>query len=630
MKLFIFSITIYSFLFSILSINLICQVQIDSNLTQIHSIIDNKLFLQPNDIIKRTIDKYQIANHLDKVNYPKITAIQENIVSDNQNPESEFHAVMNPLDTNVILVSPMKQVALSLDYQIQCPIYYTHDFGKTWNKSNFQNRHSIDNGLLVGGGDPMFAFDANGKAYFSWISLVISLNLDSVFSVMYWASSTNNGTSWKRETDDRIAHSGSILDFQNQMLGLTLMHDKEWMACDRSNSTNKNNLYTALTVITETNNVENSRIVLYKKPTDSIIFNKDSVIVSSGNYDATQFATIDVDNDGYVHVCFFGLKGNLKTLYHSISIDGGKSFAPEKKISDLIFSGSKLIPNSDGDSIVGVSKGRFYPSPQFAIDKSNKQTSGNLYEVWTALGVTKDEGNGNDIYFSRSTDYGQNWSNPKIVNNDIKGVKCNQFYPSIAVNKNGVIVVGWYDRRNDPHDIITDYYIGISTDDGVTFNNIKVTIQPTDFSTVFDMSPSYFGIGEYTQLLATDGYAIPIWTDGRNGDGNLDIYSAFISLDKPDAVERIEQINSSISFSDPVPNPATNEVRIKLNFPKPVNADLLLTDLHGKIIKSFISKKFEIGDENIVFSVSDLSYGEYYLVLSSELGHLMRKLVIMR
>jgi hypothetical protein len=633
MKLSVLFLTILYLLSPFLSIQVRCQVNIDTNSSHFNGAIDDKWFGLPEKILNKSNSNNK-QTQLSKIPIkPEIFDAKEVIVSDDQSPESEFHAVMNPLDSNVIIVSPMKQ-ANDYEFPIQCPIYYTHNFGKTWNTSTFQSQHRVRSGRPAGGGDPMFAFNTDGKAYFSWISLVIgfdySSNPDSVHEIMYWASSTDNGVTWQRENNDKLAHWENKINFNQYMFGLKFMHDKEWMACDRSNSIFRNNIYTSLTLFKIDSNKQSSKIVLYKKPATKSIFNNDSVIVSSRNYDHTQYSSIDVDNNGNVHVCFWGEKDSTQSLWHAISTDGGNSFQAETKISDLIFMRTKNVPNSENDTIAGITKRRFIPSPQFAIDKSDKQCSGYLYEVWTAEGVNKNEGNGYDIYLSRSTDNGETWSPAKIINNDTKGIKCSQFYPSIAINKNGVIVLGWYDRRDDTQDQFTDYYIGISVDAGETFSNIKVTNEATDFTTIFKMSPTFFGIGEYTQLLATNGYAIPIWTDGRNFDGNLDIYAAFVPIDKPTSVERIEQINSTISFSDPIPNPATNEVIIKLNFPKPVYSDLVLTDLNGKIIKTIISKQFEIGDENISFHVSDLSSGEYYLVLSSELGYLMRKLIVLK
>ena len=48
-------------------------------------------------------------------------------------------------------------------------IYYTNNFGLTWTKSPFEGM--IPDESVIGGGDPMIAFDENGDVFFIWILL---------------------------------------------------------------------------------------------------------------------------------------------------------------------------------------------------------------------------------------------------------------------------------------------------------------------------------------------------------------------------------------------------------------------------------------------------------------------------
>ncbi|MBU0763484.1 MAG: hypothetical protein KJ607_01475 [Bacteroidetes bacterium] len=83
------------------------------------------------------------------------------------------------------------------------------------------------------------------------------------------------------------------------------------------------------------------------------------------------------------------------------------------------------------------------------------------------------------------------------------------------------IKIGTIFHSDKPVSVNSHYYFAVSHDQGLSFGqNYQVTSLPTDFNTVGDNNQS-FGIGEYTQVLATEGYIIPVWCDGRQNNGNL-------------------------------------------------------------------------------------------------------------
>jgi len=95
--------------------------------------------------------------------------------------------------------------------------------------------------------------------------------------------------------------------------------------------------------------------------------------------------------------------------------------------------------------------------------------------------------------------------------------------------------------------------VAYSTDGGKTFTNpIIASTVPSNFATI-GMKNNEFGIGEYNQVISTKGYAIPVWSDGRTGTGDLNVYASFIKLgDGSTSVEKIvnlgENALSSIFF----------------------------------------------------------------------------------
>jgi hypothetical protein len=555
----------------------------------------------------------------------KTQATQNILVSGDEIPESEVHAAINPTDTNNIIISPIRMNPYNPLEALLCPIYYTKDFGKTWNKSEFKNLPKHNDAFAGGGGDPMFAFDKNGTAYLTWIHLLITvkgMTPDSIINTMNWVSSTDGGANWVRPENEFLAYYSTKYG-----QGLSQFYDKQWMTCDYSNSPYSNNVYLSLTHL---NAYEGYNIKLYTKESGADKFNT-GVRVNKSNFDLSQFTAIDVDNSGTLHVLFYANNGSTNSLYHSVSKDGGKTFSSEKKISDFVLDGSLMLPGDTNFVYIGISKQRLYPCPQMAIDKSGTVKDGNIYVTWTANGITKNEGNSLDIYFIKSSDGGATWSTPKIVNDDTKGQYNSNYYSNISVNPDGVVILSWYDRRNDVADQMTDYYMTYSLDGGNTFiENFPVTDIKTNFSTVGEINQG-FGVGEYNMLLSTKGYAIPVWSDGRTGDGNMNIYTAFVPITGTVPVaDNITPINGSISLLDPVPNPAFNSSSVTIKLTKDLNISLNIKDIHGNIVKEIVKEKLVSGDYVYIIDTQDLSSGDYYLHLLSGNQFAVKKLVVVK
>jgi len=118
-----------------------------------------------------------------------------------------------------------------------------------------------------------------------------------------------------------------------------------------------------------------------------------------------------------------------------------------------------------------------------------------------------------DIFVSRSTDNGTTFGPPVKVNDD-PGTTSHVF-PTVQVNKNGSVFVGWLDRRNDPtYNVLTDTWASVSKDNGQTFgaNRIESDVA-TGWSVRSDAQPNF---GDYmsSDLLGFGTFVI-VWADGR-------------------------------------------------------------------------------------------------------------------
>jgi hypothetical protein len=126
----------------------------------------------------------------------------------------------------------------------------------------------------------------------------------------------------------------------------------------------------------------------------------------------------------------------------------------------------------------------------------------------------------NGVYLNYSDDKGKTWSQPKRVD-QFNGDRCFIMTPSIAINKNGILGIAWYDRRNDPERKKNDVYFSMSTDGGDTFSgdNRITEIGSSPYTPGNGrVSETFSAGGHYSGLAAkSDGSFYLVWSDSRNG-----------------------------------------------------------------------------------------------------------------
>ena len=344
------------------------------------------------------------------------------------------------------------------------------------------------------------------------------------------------------------------------------------------------------------------------------VFDTTSTIVNSGTYKMEQFGSDAVDNNGNVHVSFFATVDSLNySLYHAVSNDGGLTFQPEVKISDLAL--GRFTATEPNDSIRGVDPQRLYPCAYLACDNSHGPHANNLYMVWTANGITTKLNTGNDVYFSNSTDGGVTWSAARVLNDNTTNLTSDQYYPSLTVSSTGRLIISWWDRRDDSLNNKSDIYLTYSDDGGQTFaSDIKVTTLPTQFSQIGSQNGG-FGIGEYNAVLSTSTYAIPVWADGRTNDGMINLYAAFIKLgaDSVTGLQNISSINGALQIDGLYPNPAKEQLNLLYQASRSGAIDLSVYDVQGRLIKTLPSSNINTGKGVLQLNTIGLASGTYLL-----------------
>ena len=130
-------------------------------------------------------------------------------------------------------------------------------------------------------------------------------------------------------------------------------------------------------------------------------------------------ASLGVDRQGRLYVVWY-TEGSDETpaIYLAYSDDQGATFSPKKQLN--------------------VSKGTFPDHPQMAVDPE-----GRVVVVWEEQSPVRRE-----VVVSHSLDRGQSFSKPAKLNEK------NGQTPTVAVNKQGMVVMGWKEHAMPAHRII--------------------------------------------------------------------------------------------------------------------------------------------------------------------------------
>jgi hypothetical protein len=217
------------------------------------------------------------------------------------------------------------------------------------------------------------------------------------------------------------------------------------------------------------------------------------------------------------------------TVFASLNPTGALSggFGPPVPVIGINVAGFDRIPPEAVRSVAAEAN--------LAWDRSGGPHNGRLYLAYTdAPAVGSQDTN---IFVRHSDDNGATWSNPVRVNDD--ATANSQFLPSVAVDQaTGQLAVAWYDARNDPADVKTEFFAAVSSDGGQTFSaNVPVSIGTSD-ATDPGLNRAGRGnqYGDYTGLAFAQGVLYPVWTDnspalGGNPDlPNFDLAAARVHV----------------------------------------------------------------------------------------------------
>jgi hypothetical protein len=357
----------------------------------------------------------------------------------------------------------------------ECAFYATMDGGLTWSELFFP-----DPGGFGNSGDPAVAFGPAGETYFEALAFGNK-------TAIYVGRSDDGGltvqsSNWIKAVKESNSSS----------------EDKPAMVADVGSDPLSKAVYVTWTRF----NSSGSPIFMVASFDEGQTWSTPKQLSDSNS---CQGSCAAVGPNGELDVAFYDF--NTNTIKFDTSPDGGITWGTDVKIAKVnqVFS----APHTSF---------RCNSFPSIDVDTSGGPFNGRIYCCWDT-----DNGTDLDVMISSSSDGGMTWSTP-IPASDV--TTNSQFFPSLDVDANGNVNVGFYDRRDNPPDIVCRYYVSRSSDGGVTFQpNVKAS--DNFFNPNLNAQGGF--IGDYTGLAASDRSVHGVWTDERNGDN--DVYTARVQFD---------------------------------------------------------------------------------------------------
>src|SRR3954447_2808873 len=443
------------------------------------------------------------------------------------------------------------------------------DGGKTWKESVPHGVTSCAGGPYNRSSDPWVAYSASGIAYFMHLFLNVRKNGDEAPNGMSVTRSTDGGLTWQKPVVLINDTSPHVLDDKNsitadpnnpsiayavwdRLTGLLADEEKK----DEGGAAVKPREYDGLAIMEQHRRAALAGKSILQQPgaatppagqlpplgptwlsrtTDGgktwskakVIYNPGLLIQTIGNQIVVTPTGTVIDFFSEINDANGGLRLGLVR-----SFDKGQTF--EKKphwIAPQSFTITGVITPTYGEPI---------RAPEELFDVAVDPQNGNLYAEWEcSLFNTVDQ-----IAYTMSRDGGLTWTGPVRINQTpqnagVAKLRSQAFIPAVEVGPDGVVVVTYYDFRND-----NDLNNGVeATDSWAVFcrasasdctktaswkNEIRLTDKSFNLLDAPDTTQGYM-VGDYTGLTRA-GDAVVAAIGIADGQGKSSIYSRKIDF----------------------------------------------------------------------------------------------------
>ncbi len=229
-----------------------------------------------------------------------------------------------------------------------------------------------------------------------------------------------------------------------------------------------------------------------------------------------------VGPNGQLYVAYWNFGSGMRMRR---SLDGGLTFTDH-----LIATRLDTWGTQDGSRFPGTF--RVPPLVYLAVDQNN----GTLYAVYFDTTNIVNQQRNVDLYFTKSTNQGDSWTTPVVINED-NNPPGDQVFPWIEVDDDGRLHIVFFDSRHtiQNDDVVNgmfDAYYMWSDDGGTNWSEIRLTPQSWNSNNdgLNRGDQSQF-MGDYLGMAAAGSKAYPIYLDTSLGDPN--VYTRVIDFGGP-------------------------------------------------------------------------------------------------
>jgi hypothetical protein len=387
-------------------------------------------------------------------------------------PDHELQIAADPTDGNRLIVCSILVDDIQ-NYQAPWPVhifvYTSLDGGLSWHPTYERDKEKYS-------ADPSCAFGPDGSAYF------VSFGSDIYAILSALSHEPNYGT---KESDKTLFHkrksSTSWWPIHRSTDGGEIWHevgevngvDREYITVDDTLGQYRGRIYvhgiantstgvgvsgidggliTGIAIFRSTDGGQTyNSVKLADEGSQYVLENANGIVMSDGTF-ATIFADAsDLKTAGFIQE-LHATTPNAKLKFIS-STDGGETFGKATVVSD--------------DWYLRVNGG-LMGQPSLAVDRTSGVFRDRIYAAW----IDARSGRG-EIRLARSDNKGKTWSPSRVISDnwphDERGETPDAFMPTLAVNRNGVLGIMWYDRRDHPDNLGYDIRFSASLDGGESF-----------------------------------------------------------------------------------------------------------------------------------------------------------------
>ena len=420
----------------------------------------------------------------------------------------EVSGCANPDDPNLMLVGSM---AFKEDGTVSTYLYRSTDRGQTWSLTLAPVQD------IVTDGDPTCVFGPNGSAYYATFSMLT----DGYRHILLYRSS-DNGKTWLRS---------------EPQVGI----DRPFLAIDRSGGPYNGTIYcTGQGSVRSLKSEGESgpRAINQHMTAAAVMVSRDGGRSLEGPFLRAAFG------DEYF---FAGANVVLSDgmLVFSSSVKNDR-LAPDRIGSMSAAKLQSIRINAGAHHLEPATTIADWPRswqngahiPMMAVDPGTPSFKDRIYVVRIDDQLARSR-----VLLNYSSDQGRTWSRSRTVDDDVSPTDVQQnpnaTNPGIAVNRNGVVAIGWADRRDSSDNLGWWYRMSLSFDGGETFlpsfkvasarHSLESGNTPlfafADRSKANDpqkvsiaIHPWHYGGGHTVDMLVdSQGVFYPVWVDNRTG-----------------------------------------------------------------------------------------------------------------